>query len=279
MEHIKNMTHQNDTKHQKDLTYTPHLKNFSVKDEVQQYWGMRASGFDQDFGHGIHSKMEMNAWQKMFSDAVGNDALDVLDLGCGTGEMSKMISLLGHKVTGVDFTEEMLALARKKNIECNMNVSILLGDAEDPPVSTGSFDVIYNRHLVWTLPNPESAFKRWYDILRPNGCILIVDGVWQKKDFYTIVTNKLSQFIKKIMDKNGVKPRNSMTQYKGILQQLNHPNGISKLEMKQLLLEVGFKDIIFFNVEEIIKAQKKSAPLWFKVQNRKAGRYIIKATK
>ncbi|MGO7389002.1 class I SAM-dependent methyltransferase, partial [Rhizobium ruizarguesonis] len=58
-------------------------------------------------------------------------------------------------------------------------------------------DVITNRHLVWTLVDPASAFKEWFSVLKPGGKVLILDGnmgkeTWVKglQKLWTKVTGK-----------------------------------------------------------------------------------------
>ena len=59
----------------------------------------------------------------------------------------------------------------------NVSVAWVVGDAGDPPVE-GSFDAVLTRHLVWTLPDPSSAFARWMHLLRPGGSLVLIEGMW-----------------------------------------------------------------------------------------------------
>jgi SAM-dependent methyltransferase len=79
-------------------------------------------------------------------------------------------------VTGVDLSEGMVAQARRKLAD--HQVPILLGDAADPPVGNRRFDVVLARHLVWALPNPLTALRRWIGLLRPGGHVILVEGRW-----------------------------------------------------------------------------------------------------
>jgi SAM-dependent methyltransferase len=54
---------------------------------------------------------------------------------------------------------------------------VLVGDASDPPARAGrSFDVILARHLLWTLPDPQGALRRWVSLLRPGGRLVLIEG-------------------------------------------------------------------------------------------------------
>jgi SAM-dependent methyltransferase len=54
----------------------------------------------------------------------------------------------------------------------------LVGDAASPPVGERRFDVVLVRHVLWALPDPAGALRRWRELLRPSGRLILVEGVW-----------------------------------------------------------------------------------------------------
>lgn len=38
--------------------------------------------------------------------------------------------------------------------------------------------MILSRHLLWTLPDPETALSRWIGLLRPGGRLVLIEGRW-----------------------------------------------------------------------------------------------------
>ena len=92
----------------------------------------------------------MNAWIGLFNNLIPKINLNALDIGCGTGEMSLLLAQLGHSVTGIDLSENMLCVADEKARKKGLNIKFLKGDAEDPPFESNEFDVIVARHLFWT---------------------------------------------------------------------------------------------------------------------------------
>jgi ubiquinone/menaquinone biosynthesis C-methylase UbiE len=105
---------------------------------------------------------------------------DVLDLGCGTGSLSLLLAEQGHRPVGVDLSPLMVEQARRKLTAAGFDITVMTGDASDPPAEAGhSFDVILVRHLLWTLPDPEGALRRWIGLLRPGGRLVLVEGRWQ----------------------------------------------------------------------------------------------------
>ena len=136
--------------------------NHSLKDDIRAYWSKRAETFDNSTGHRIEDSAEAPAWQALFTQALGPLAgKRVLDLACGTGEISRMILALGADVTGVDFAEPMLERAQRKHKGAAFRGH--LADVENLSLEADSaYDAVITRHLVWTLTDPMRP--------SPNGC-------------------------------------------------------------------------------------------------------------
>jgi ubiquinone/menaquinone biosynthesis C-methylase UbiE len=155
--------------------------NFTLKEEIRAYWSDRARTFDQSTGHRIDDAREAPRWRRLFREALGPvDGRPVLDLACGTGEISRMLLDLQANVTAVDFAEPMLERARAKL--AGQSWKGMLSDVETLVTLTdASFDGAVARHLVWTLTNPAAAFAEWFRVLRPGATLLIIDGDWVRK--------------------------------------------------------------------------------------------------
>jgi ubiquinone/menaquinone biosynthesis C-methylase UbiE len=102
--------------------------------------------------------------------------LDVLDVGCGTGFLALLLAELGHRVTGADAADEMLALAEEKAAQAGLAVDLQRADAEQLPFDDDSFDLVVERHVIWTLPEPRVALSEWSRVLRPGGHLVLVEG-------------------------------------------------------------------------------------------------------
>jgi ubiquinone/menaquinone biosynthesis C-methylase UbiE len=148
-----------------------------VKQQVAAHWGRRAPHFDEDFGHSIRTPAERAAWDRILDLVLaGQETLDALDAGCGTGFLAFELAARGHRVSGVDFAPAMIAEARGKAAERSVSIRFEEADAEELPFARGSFDLAMSRHLLWTLPHPEAAIDEWIRVLRPGGRLVVVDG-------------------------------------------------------------------------------------------------------
>jgi SAM-dependent methyltransferase len=154
--------------------------NLTVKDRIREHWSARAASFDDEPGHAIDPDREAPHWRALFARALGPlEGRRVLDLACGTGQISQVLTGMGATVTGVDFAEPMLDRARAR-----MAGQRWTGVQDDAEVlatqADGTFDAVVTRHLVWTLPDAPAAFRAWHRVLRPGGRVLIVDGNWRQ---------------------------------------------------------------------------------------------------
>jgi arsenite methyltransferase len=105
----------------------------------------------------------------------------VLDLGSGAGNDCFVArSLTGEtgKVTGLDFSEEMLQKARK-NLEKTgfRNIDFIQGDIEEMPLPDSAFDVVISNCVLNLVPDKQKAFAEIYRVLRHGGHFCISDVV------------------------------------------------------------------------------------------------------
>jgi len=91
-----------------------------------------------------------------------------LDLGCGTGRHALWLAAHGAAVTAVDFSEGMLAAARRKpGAEA---IRFLVHDLTTPlPLSDGVFDVVVSGLLLEHLPDLGGFFREARRVLRAGG--------------------------------------------------------------------------------------------------------------
>ncbi|MET9148279.1 class I SAM-dependent methyltransferase [Streptomyces sp. NPDC004042] len=141
-------------------------------------WDARAAVFDDEPDHGLRDPRVRAAWAERLRDWLPPRPAAILDLGCGTGSLSLLAAGQGHRVTGVDSSPAMLERARAKLAGAGRDAEFLTGDAADPPVDGRRFDAVLVRHVLWALPDPARALRRWRELLEPAGRLVLVEGVW-----------------------------------------------------------------------------------------------------
>ncbi len=153
-----------------------------VKDVVRRHWSARAADFDTGPTHGLLSDEQRAAWQaRLAAWSRGSEPqLDVLDVGCGTGFLALQLAELGHRAVGVDVADDMLQLARGKAAGAGLTARFELADAEQLPFADAMFDLVIERHVIWTLPQPDADLREWARVLRPGGRVLLIEGDWQR---------------------------------------------------------------------------------------------------
>jgi ubiquinone/menaquinone biosynthesis C-methylase UbiE len=129
------------------------------------------SGLNVDFADDACRR----AWKDALQRAVASSPLrTALDLGTGPGTIAQFWAELNAKTTGIDFAAPMIAKAKELAEAKNLPITFLEGDAEAPPLGRKRFDVISSRFLVFTLPHPGYAMRRWVEMLAPGGRIVLI---------------------------------------------------------------------------------------------------------
>lgn len=95
----------------------------------------------------------------------------ILDLGCGTGDLTPKIAATGAKVLGVDSSAEMVVAAKAKF----PTISFQQADARNLPFSN-QFDVIFSNAVLHWIPEKEKAIASMYQSLKKGGRIVVEFG-------------------------------------------------------------------------------------------------------
>ncbi len=126
------------------------------------------------FGGGNNLRNEIAGMAKL------REAKSVLDIGCGTGNLSlEIVKRLpsGGRVIGVDAGEKMVTLARNKRQIPEKQINFLQVSAENIAFTDETFDCVYNVFLLHHLPMELKlvAINEMYRVLKKEGVLVMVD--------------------------------------------------------------------------------------------------------
>ncbi len=112
----------------------------------------------------------LDAWML---DALGDlRGRRVIDIGCGEGRFSRILSDLGADVTGVDLTDDFIEKARE--LASTHHERYIVGDAEDlAGVQSGIFELAVSYIVLVDLFDWRRSIQAAYRVLRPGGLFVI----------------------------------------------------------------------------------------------------------
>lgn len=97
---------------------------------------------------------------------------EVLECACGTGAISAAIAPACARLVATDYSDGMLAQARKK-LAKRSNVTVEQADITALPYADDSFDVAVAGNVIHLLPDPEQALRELARVVRPGGTIIL----------------------------------------------------------------------------------------------------------
>ena len=148
----------------------------AISEQVRSYWDIDAATYDRSPGHNPTSALELAAWSAVLRRLLPPPPAKVLDVGAGTGFLSILLARQGYEVSALDLSAGMLGRLAEKARDAGLQVKTVHADAGDPP---GGFDAVVQRHLLWTLPDPQAALEAWHRCAI-DGRLLLVESLWGK---------------------------------------------------------------------------------------------------
>lgn len=154
-----------------ELAANPH-EHGAKAEKVRRMFGAIAGKYD--LNNRLHSLGRDQAWRRCAVRMAGVTPTDeVLDAACGTGDLSRAFASAGaRRVVGLDFTPEMLAIARTKGPGA---IQYIEGDAMNLPFSDGSFDIVSIAFGIRNVSDPARALREFRRVLRPGGRLVVLE--------------------------------------------------------------------------------------------------------
>jgi 2-polyprenyl-3-methyl-5-hydroxy-6-metoxy-1,4-benzoquinol methylase len=101
-----------------------------------------------------------------------------LDAGCGVGDQSLRIARKGYRCFGIDVSEHVLRLAKKRVFDEGLcgKISFSCQSLTDLPLADNCFDAIHCRGVLMHIPEWEKALSHLCRVLKPGGRIAIMES-------------------------------------------------------------------------------------------------------
>jgi demethylmenaquinone methyltransferase/2-methoxy-6-polyprenyl-1,4-benzoquinol methylase len=130
----------------------------------------------------------------------------VLDVATGTGDVAIMTykMLKPVKITGIDISEGMLELGRKKIAKAGFSqrIELLKGDSEKIPFEDNHFDAITVAFGVRNFQNLDKGLKEMYRVLQPGGRMVVLEFSKSRNVLFNFYLNVVAPAVGKLFSKN-----------------------------------------------------------------------------
>lgn len=234
-------------------------------------WDDAADGYDDQWSHGLKTATERQAWTALLDRLLPQSRLRVLDVGTGTGFIALLLSALGHDVTGIDLSENMMSIGRARAEADGLTTRFIVGDAEAPPM-LDAFDVAVARHVLWTLQRPEQAVRAWSGLLRPGGRVIVIDGMW----FHTGLRDRaLGALGRRLSALRSGKPARNHRYPTGAAGQLPLRSMRSVEPVRNVFVRAGLIDVLSEELRWLDEVERGVMPLTQRMQRRRNRRFLV----
>ena len=164
--------------------------------------------FRYDFLNRFLSGGADTGWRKKaIRELRESDPKTILDVATGTGDLPIMMMkmLNPERITGIDISDGMLDIGRKKisKLQLQNRISLLTGDAEAIHFGDNSFDAVTVAFGVRNFQNLEKGLAEMFRILRPGGKLVILEFSKPEKglflSFYKVYLRMIAPRIGKML--------------------------------------------------------------------------------
>ena len=138
-----------------------------------------AYGDDAERRRGAPSTQVSDALDEVLAvraSEVGRAALEIVDVGAGTGGFAVRLAKLGHHVTVVDPSPDALAAARWRAAELGVTLTAVQGEANEIAglVGDGAADLVVCHNVLEYVDSPAAAMAAIARVLRPGGTVSVL---------------------------------------------------------------------------------------------------------
>jgi 2-polyprenyl-3-methyl-5-hydroxy-6-metoxy-1,4-benzoquinol methylase len=140
-----------------------------LNEEGRELWNQKAKFWDElhgDRGNAFHQTLVSPAVERLLNLQAGER---VLDVGCGNGVLARRLSELGGKVKAVDFSAELIELAKARGGEIDYGVVDATDEAALRELGEGQFEAIVCTMAMMDMPTLTPMFRAVKALLKTDG--------------------------------------------------------------------------------------------------------------
>jgi ubiquinone/menaquinone biosynthesis C-methylase UbiE len=174
----------------------------------------------------------------------------VLDVGCGTGIVARLITprvAPAGQVLGLDASADMLAVARSMSERQRLATQWREGSAEALPFPDHSFDLVTCQFALMFFEDRRAALFEMYRVLRANGRVAL--SVWQSFEQHPFY-RRLDEAIERRTGLSGVRNIFSIEDAEELDRMMRHA-GFARVQIESLTMTARFPDPPAFLAREI----------------------------
>jgi demethylmenaquinone methyltransferase/2-methoxy-6-polyprenyl-1,4-benzoquinol methylase len=201
-----------------------------------------------DLNNRLHSLWMDQSWRKRAVKLAELKPTDqVVDVACGTGDLTlRFARALGpnaHQPIGIDFTHEMLPIARRKSDAITAgtihSIAWINGDALALPLADASVDVVSIAFGIRNVADPAAACREFRRVLRPGGRLLILEF---SLPVNPILRGLYNFYFRKVLPRTATWISGDKTgEYKYLPESVN--TFIDRAAMMRMMSEAGFEQV------------------------------------
>ncbi len=121
----------------------------------------------------LRARAERSEFARLLDQALPGDAR-ILEMGCGTGQMSLYLARANRVVVGADLTRASLMLGSQAAKRLGLaKVQFVETDLHHPGLRDGAFDVVYSSGVLHHTPDPRASFAQIARLVRPGGFVIL----------------------------------------------------------------------------------------------------------
>lgn len=149
-------------------------------EDMNKYWSSKADSFSE-YNDKEHNSELGKLWESFLKKGLGDRKnLNVLEVGCGPGFFAILLAKMGHNVTAVDYSEQMLEKAKEnaKKYGVEDKIKFMRMDAQNLKFEDEIFDAVTSRMITWILDDTKKAYEEWVRVVKPDGIVINIDANW-----------------------------------------------------------------------------------------------------